>query len=75
MEEIILYKCEICGGLHENKILCEQCEKSHLRIKKIIEAKYDINSHSSKSKKYICYPKIIKVEFDGGYIGAYELVN
>ena len=37
MEEIILYKCEICGGLHETKILCEQCEKSHLRIKKIIK--------------------------------------
>lgn len=75
MEEVTLYKCEICGGLHESKILCEQCEKSHKKIKGIIDAKYDINSHSSNSKKYICYPKIITVEFDGGYVGAYELVN
>ncbi|RHQ81971.1 hypothetical protein [Clostridium sp. AF22-10] len=61
MKEVKHYICEICGIEYHDKQKCQECEKNHKQIKKIISTKYQSLSMNVKG-----YPVSITVEMDDG---------
>lgn len=48
MKEVKHYICEICGIEYHDKQKCQECEKNHKQIKKIISTKYQSLSMNVK---------------------------
>lgn len=62
-----LYVCEVCGTSYNSKIKCEQCEKSHKKPVKIVEANYVSFNNNTKG-----YPHSIRVEMDDNEVILYR---
>lgn len=67
MKELKLYQCEICGTQYKNKADCKECEKRHIKAKKITDTRY-LNFKNDNTG----YPVSITVEMEDGFTITYK---
>ena len=62
-----LYVCEICGTSYPDKKVCENCESSHIKAKKIKSQRFVAFNNGR-----LVYPVSIEVEMENGEIKTYK---
>lgn len=67
MKELKLYQCEICGTQYKVKNECKECEKRHIKPKKINGTRYLNFKDNNKG-----YPVSISVEMEDGVTITYK---
>lgn len=67
MQELKIYRCEICGTTYSTKIKCQECERGHWKPRDVKEAKYLPISQDATG-----YPTYINVKMDNGKVVRYE---
>lgn len=67
MQELKIYRCEICGTTYSTKIKCQECERGHRRPRDVKAAKYLPISQDATG-----YPTYINVKMDNGKVVRYE---
>ena len=68
MKKLELYQCEICGTQYKDKIVCEECEKSHIKPYSISGMKYYAKNVGSSDG----LPVKITVTFENGHTADYR---
>lgn len=61
MKEVKHYICEICGTEYNDRRKCQECEKTHCKVAKIVSARYIRYGDNKKG-----YPVSITVEMENG---------
>lgn len=67
MEELKIYRCEICGTTYSKKIECQECERGHRKPRDMKPMKYLPISQDKTG-----YPMYIEVKMDNGKTVGYE---
>lgn len=67
MKEVRHYICDICHTEYNDKLSCQNCEKSHKKTGKIVREHY-ISFTQNKTG----YPYKIEVEFEDGAVITYK---
>lgn len=67
MKEVKHYICDICHTEYNDKLSCQNCEKSHKKTGKIIRT-----HHISFTQNKTGYPHKIEVEFEDGAVITYK---
>lgn len=67
MRELKHYICDICNTEYNDKLSCQNCEKSHKKTGKIIRT-----HHISFAQNKSGYPHKIEVEFEDGAVITYK---
>ena len=67
MKKVELYLCEMCGTQYNDKVKCEECEKSHKKPIEIFESKYLPYAVNHKG-----YPQSLEVKMSDGKIITYR---
>ena len=68
MKELKLFVCEVCGTNYKDKEACLECERSHIKPKKIVGARY-IPLKDNKAG----YPMSIDIEFEDGVVKRFRV--
>lgn len=69
MEEIIKYKCDICGYEHDTKEKCEKCQQTHQTPRDIISWDFDLSAKPFTVEAM--YPRTILVYMHNGTVETY----
>ena len=69
MEEIIKYKCGICGHEHDTKEKCEKCQQTHQIPKDIISWDFDLLAKPFTVEAM--YPRTINIQMKNGLLVTY----
>lgn len=67
MKELKLFMCDVCGTKYNDKRTCQRCESTHIKPKKVLEAKYLPFTQNAKG-----YPTRINIEFENGESVVYS---
>lgn len=67
MQELKIYRCEICGTTYNTKYKCQECERGHRKPREMKPAKYLPMSQDATG-----YPIHIDVTMDNGKKVRYE---
>lgn len=69
IEEIIKYKCGICGHEHNTKEECERCQQTHQIPREIISWDFDLSAIPFTFEAM--YPKTINIQMKNGLLETY----
>ena len=67
MKQELIYRCEICNTVYNNKEICEKCEKNHHMPRDIESCRYRPITCNQAG-----YPDRITVVFDNGELITYK---
>ena len=67
MKKLELYQCELCGTKYNDKIKCENCEKSHKAPVKVVGQRYISKEFNNEG-----FPVSVTILFNDGQTATYE---